>query len=146
MQVHTWKLTISQNPSRSVHVVSFSPRLNSQLSTSPSNCLNLSPMSSLVCPTVVRIWSLAGSNKKKKIQDILDKWVFEESGICPIYYKSAIQSRWSFPVHWNALKLLLSKKISQVLKISIAGVIYIFLDKGTYSTLKTNLILKNQLG
>lgn len=70
MQVLTWKLTISQNPSKSVHVVSFSPRLNSQLSTSPSNCLNLSAISSLVWPIVVRIRSLADSNKKtiKKVQ------------------------------------------------------------------------------
>lgn len=66
MQVHTWKLIISQNPSKSVHVVSFSPRLNSQLSTSPSNCSNLSARSSLVWPVVVRIRSLANSNKETK--------------------------------------------------------------------------------
>lgn len=64
MKTHTWKWTISQNPSKSEHVVSFSPRLNSQLSTSPSNCLNLSAMSSLVWPTVVRMRSLADSNEK----------------------------------------------------------------------------------
>lgn len=49
---------MSQNPCRSVHVVTFSPLANSQSSTSPLNCLKRSFISSLAWPTAVRIRSL----------------------------------------------------------------------------------------
>lgn len=49
---------MSQNPCRSVQVVTFSPLANSQSSTSPLNCLKRSFIKSRAWPTAVRIRSL----------------------------------------------------------------------------------------
>lgn len=49
---------MSQNPCKSVHVVTFSPLENSQSSTSPLNCLKRSFINSLAWPTAVRMRSL----------------------------------------------------------------------------------------
>lgn len=57
---------MSQKPCRSVQVVTFSPRLSSQSSTRPLNCLKRSFISSLAWPTAVRIRSLTVTESQRR--------------------------------------------------------------------------------